>query len=276
MTCQVLLFGGSGMVGTALQSVLRERGHAVIAPSRQIFDAVHNQNEFPALIGRSTVVVNAATVKDARNTSAHAVNAEFPHFLAEQCNRRDVPFLHLSTDAVFSGASGPFFEDSPIDGATPYGRQKAAGEPVSALVIRFSVVGPEQRGFSALLCWLLAQRNRCDGYTTHLWNGLTSPELARILGQIIEEGFTPGVRHLFSDTVSKRQLLTMAAEAFNRSVSVQEVSSPPRDQRLATRHPKWLARHRPRPLAEQIADLPSWSDERGHWQVRKSQASAKA
>ena len=63
------------------------------------------------------------------------------------------------------------------------------------------VVGPELRRFESLLCWFLRCEGGCQGYVDHLWNGLTSLELARVLGDIIEGDIRPGVRHLYSEDV---------------------------------------------------------------------------
>jgi dTDP-4-dehydrorhamnose reductase len=80
------------------------------------------------------VVVNAAAytaVDDAQGDRAlaYAVNAEGPGFLAEECCRRRIPLIHLSTDYVFDGTSvAPYREIDPINPINVYGCSKAAGE----------------------------------------------------------------------------------------------------------------------------------------------------
>ena len=77
--------------------------------------------------------------------------------------------IHLSSDMVFDGASGPFEEDAPLSPITDYGRAKAeaerrvrAGHP-GAIVVRtsllFRVTPPDPR----TAIWLAAAR-RGDAY----------------------------------------------------------------------------------------------------------------
>jgi dTDP-4-dehydrorhamnose reductase len=116
-------------------------------------------------------VVNAAahTKVDACETEpelAYQVNALAPAAFAEALMERDVRFLHVSTDYVFSGdQSRPYREDDPTDPRTVYGKTKRAGEitvlgiHASALVVRTSwVFGPGQNFVGAILGQAEARR----------------------------------------------------------------------------------------------------------------------
>lgn len=64
---------------------------------------------------------------------AHTINAEAPGAMAEAAARIDVPFLHVSTDYVFSGAgSEPWHPDDTPAPLNTYGASKLAGEQAVA------------------------------------------------------------------------------------------------------------------------------------------------
>jgi dTDP-4-dehydrorhamnose reductase len=195
------------------------------------------------------------------------VNAEFPHELARLCADAGVKLVHLSSDGVFSGRGGPYDESSTPDPDDEYGAQKLAGEPSFGLVLRTSIIGPERRGFEALLCWLLAQQGTVSGYSDQLWNGVTSVALAHAIADVVARGPLPnGVRHVFADDVTKQELLIRIARAFGREMIIQPARAPvARDRRLRTRYPQFLSACRLLPLDEQLAELPSLTDERGRW-----------
>jgi hypothetical protein len=105
------------------------------------------------------------------------------------------------------------------------------------------------------------------GYTDQLWNGVTSVALARAIGGVVARGPLPnGVRHVFADDVTKQDLLIRIARAFGRETIIQPARAPvARDRRLRTRYPELLTACGLPSLEEQLAELPSLADSRGHW-----------
>lgn len=81
-----------------------------------------------------TMVVNAAayTAVDKAETdasTANAVNAAGPSYLAAECQRRGIPLIHISTDYVFDGTQKePYLETDPVSPIGVYGKSKAEGE----------------------------------------------------------------------------------------------------------------------------------------------------
>ncbi|WP_426955056.1 dTDP-4-dehydrorhamnose reductase [Muricoccus radiodurans] len=132
---RVLVAGRTGQLALELLARLPADGHTVVAREAPELDLTD-----PASIARTVeetrpeAVVNAAayTAVDRAETErdlAHAVNATGAGALAAAAAARNLPFVHLSTDYVFSGAGGaPYAEDAPTGPLGVYGETKLAGE----------------------------------------------------------------------------------------------------------------------------------------------------
>lgn len=148
---KILQFGRTGQVATAVQAAARE-GIEIVSLSRAECDL-----EDPAAIrwaiqaAKCDLVLNTAAFTnvdpaESRPDEAFAVNATAPGVMAEACASRDLPFVHLSTDAVFDGLTDRAYVEA--DEARPinvYGRSKLAGEQAvlahsRAVVLRISWV----------------------------------------------------------------------------------------------------------------------------------------
>lgn len=77
----------------------------------------------------NAVAYTAVDLAETDETKAHLINAETPGAIARASAERGLPFVHVSTDYVFSGeGSAPFSPDDPTAPLGAYGRSKLAGE----------------------------------------------------------------------------------------------------------------------------------------------------
>nr|WP_295111673.1 dTDP-4-dehydrorhamnose reductase [uncultured Caulobacter sp.] len=148
---KILQFGKTGQVATAVQAAARE-GVEVIALSRADCDLENPEGIRAAILAADCdLVLNTAAFThvdpaEARPDEAFAVNATAPGAMAKACAERGLPFVHLSTDAVFDGLTDHAYVET--DEAKPinvYGRSKRAGEQAvlahpKAVVLRISWV----------------------------------------------------------------------------------------------------------------------------------------
>lgn len=133
---KILLLGKTGQVATAFQAAARGREDVeVIALSRADLDLENTDAIRAAILGTDCdLVLNAAafTQVDRAETlagEAFAVNARAPGEMARACAERDLPLVHLSTDAVFDGLTDrPYVETDAPSPINVYGRSKLAGE----------------------------------------------------------------------------------------------------------------------------------------------------
>jgi len=145
----ILLTGGSGQLGTALQRLL----DTALAPGRDDLD-LSRPGSLPEVIERlrPSAIINCAAYTDVDRAEeepglAMTVNCEAVRVLAGAAASAGIPFVTFSTDYVFDGtAPAPYVESSPTAPINAYGASKEQGERAAlaahpeALVIRTSWV----------------------------------------------------------------------------------------------------------------------------------------
>ena len=137
---KILVLGASGMAGHVISLYFKEQGYDVIGFTRRpisfckniIGDAMKPEEVKAAILGDDfDVVINAIGVlnQDAENHKSTAVmlNGFLPHFIADTLRESKTKLIHMSTDCVFTGNTGPYYEDSFPDGKIFYDRSKAIG-----------------------------------------------------------------------------------------------------------------------------------------------------
>ena len=181
------------------------------------------------------------------------LNSYLPNFLADRYK-----LIHVTTDCVYSGDKGSYVESDPHTELDLYGRSKSLGEPANAMCLRTSIIGPEQSGRNlSLYEWFMSQQGSTNGFTNHLWNGCTTRTLAYCILKIIEENlYVNGVRHIYSDTVSKYNLLQLFNTRKNPMTEIKPVEALSKvDRTLSTEYPEFLKLFNLPSIEEQIKEL---------------------
>jgi len=149
------------------------------------------------------------------------INAYLPHFLEKITKNSQCKVIHISTDCVFSGLKGGYFESDLKDGEGFYSQSKALGEIVNNkdLTIRTSIIGPELNSSGiGLLHWFLQQKNEISGYNCAFWSGVTTLELAKFIHFVLtSNGTLDGIFHLTNNTkINKYSLLEIFKSVFKK------------------------------------------------------------
>ena len=227
-TSRILIFGGSGQLGTALVRELGARGSSVAAPVRSEIDLLVDPLG-PALEARRpTVVVNATAYNDVAGAelvsgrrAAFRLNRDVPAELSGISARLGIPFVHVSTDYVFDGRKQePYREDDTAAPLQVYGLSKLEGERAvlranpAALVARTSTLyGRGRRGGSNFVDAVLA-RARASKALEVVRPPVSSPtyagDLAAALLALMDAQAT-GVVHVVNSGACSR--FELAAEA---------------------------------------------------------------
>ena len=243
---RVLVLGSTGMLGSAVEQVLRESGVDVLTASRTQgvrFDGEElGSAELIAAtgLGAGDYIVNCvgltkARIDESSRTSrdlAVKLNTEFPSNLAAAAEQGGIRVVQVATDCVFSGTTGNYSETSGHDALDVYGKTKSLGEVPSENVmhLRCSLVGPEIGRSSLFFEWVRNQPQgaKVSGYTNHIWNGLSSRAFGKVVSGIIQKDlFSAGVQHLApANRVTKDELVRMELAALGRGdVLVQSVAA---------------------------------------------------
>ena len=268
-----LVLGSSGMAGNMLCAYLSESGYDVTGLSRRgsklVKDIKGDATDFGFLrgvleAGEYDIAVNCIGVlnRDAeeRKDLAALLNGCLPHVLAEITQSSPTRIIHLSTDCVFAGNTGPYLEDSFPDGATFYDRSKAMGEldDEKNLTLRQSIVGPDPNPEGiGLLNWFMAQEETAVGFTNAIWTGLTTLELAKAIEACAIDGSTGLVNMVPDAAISKFDLLKLFNKHLrHNSLAIDPVGEPRIDKTLARTNT--AASFRPKEYVLQVEEMASW------------------
>lgn len=229
---KIAVLGATGMAGHVIALFLEERGYDVYRMSRSITPSDKNiqidASDFPKLIQwleeiKPDVIVNSIGIlqreADARPDIAIQMNAYLPRKLEQQFKDTSTKLIHLSTDCVFSGATGGYSEESFPDGMTMYDRSKALGEVINAkdLTFRMSIIGPDtDLNGTGLFNWFMKQQGLTNGYSKALWNGVTTIELSKAIEAAIKQELS-GLYHLTPNgKINKLDLLLLFQREFGK------------------------------------------------------------
>jgi dTDP-4-dehydrorhamnose reductase len=262
---KVFVIGASGMLGKYVSAYL-SRNFEVISLTRDKLNAAKVDKEQIVNILKDLnpisgdVIVNCAGVIKPRVDelgveNALLVNSVFPHYLSYASSCLSLKLVHITTDCVFSGLKGKYTESDFHDVHDIYGRSKSLGEPNNCTVIRTSIIGEETGNKRSLIEWIKSNRGKSVfGYTNHFWNGLTCLQVAKVIGEMIENNiFWQGVRHVFSpDTLNKYELVSLVSTIYELEIQVKPQNTPEMcDRSLATNFPTFKIPH----LESQIREM---------------------
>ena len=131
---KILVFGHSGQVATELRALDSDdiQINALARADADLTDpaacaAAINAHAPDAVINAAAYTAVDKAESDAE--TAQVINADAPAIMARTCAARDIPFVSISTDYVFSGAGNtPWAPGDPTDPQSAYGRTKRDGE----------------------------------------------------------------------------------------------------------------------------------------------------
>ena len=155
---KILITGAFGQLGHSLQSVLSKKSnYELICTGRKVKKGqegipldIRNQVALKELINTTApdILINLAAMT---NVDACELNPKLAGEinvagLEHICDSFKGKIIHLSTDYVFDGTSGPYKEDDPLNPISIYGKTKLASEhillekDIKNLVIRGNVL----------------------------------------------------------------------------------------------------------------------------------------
>lgn len=193
---KILVTGGSGQLATSLR---KRAPDEVVIIGRPEFDFDRPESILEALARyRPSAIVNAAAwtavdLAESHEIEAKAANQTGPEIIARYCREARVPFIHVSTDYVFSGNKGaPYEESDPIAPCTVYGRTKADGEaavmaanPESVILRTSWVYAPHGKNFVRTMLNAGAKNPRLKVVADQRGNPTNADDLAEAVLTIV-------------------------------------------------------------------------------------------
>lgn len=240
---KIFVLGCNGMAGHLISLYLKEQGHEVIGFARTASKLLDNtivgdasdMNSIKNIVseGNYDAVINCIGLLNqfAENNKATAVllNGYLPHFLADITKGSKTRIIHMSTDCVFAGNDGPYFEDSLPNGTTFYDRSKAIGEINNDkdLTFRNSIIGPDiKESGIGLFNWFMKQNGPIGGFTGAIWTGVTTLTLAKAMDAALNQNLSGLFNLVNNESINKFDLCTL----FNKYFRNGEVVIYPNDK----------------------------------------------
>ena len=239
---RILITGAFGQLGHALQSILSKKSnYELICTGRKIKKGqkgipldIRNQVVLKELINTTApdILINLAAMT---NVDACELNPKLAGEinvagLEHICDSFKGKIIHLSTDYVFDGTSGPYKEDDPLNPISIYGKTKLASEhillekDIKNLVIRGNVLYDYSPHTSAsFLNWVVSSLKGNQEIKV-VEDQFNNPTWTRSMSDIIElsiENDLEGIIH-WGDSVhiSRFEFAKLIAKKFSLNESL--------------------------------------------------------
>ncbi len=267
---KLLITGASGLLGINL-ALEAMRGHEVIgidrgklrsAPFRVIKADILKRDEINSIINttRPDWFINCAAVANLEKCEedpiqARLLNTDLPGELAAACAKRNIPFVHLSTDSVFDGTKeGMYTEEDKPNPQGVYSRTKLDGERavgqvnLQAIIARVNFFGwslGAKRSLPEFFINNLSEGRNVNGFTDVIFCPMWVNHLAQTLIAMLEKDLH-GLYHVVgAQPMNKYQFGVEVARKFGLNESLIEPQSVERSGLTAKRsHNLWLSVHK--------------------------------
>jgi dTDP-4-dehydrorhamnose reductase len=233
MINNIIIFGTNGMLGRYIYKYFTNKNEynitSIMRDEYTVDSDNFNQLEQLLLsknINENTCVINCIGIIPQRFVGKedyyYIINSIFPQYLSKICSKYGTKLIQPTTDCVFNGSKGKYIETDFHDETNNYGISKSLGENIDATIIRSSIIGEEIYNKKSFIEWVKNSNGTINGWTNHLWNGITCLEYCKVVEQIIKENlFWKGVRHILSPTEkSKYELANIIKDVYNLDIII--------------------------------------------------------
>lgn len=280
---KLLITGASGLLGINLaleamdehEVIGVDRGKLKSAPFPVIKTNFFNTNAFEPMLDSTKPdwVINCAALANLDECEKHPdqakiLNTDLPRELAIACAKRNIKFIHLSTDAVFDGTKeGAYTEDDAPNPQIIYSQTKLDGERAvqqanpQAIVARVNFFGWSlggRRSLGEFFVNNLSEGKNVNGFTDVIFCPMWVNHLAQTLVAMLEKDLH-GLYHVVgAQAMNKYQFGVEVARKFGLRESLIEPQSVERSALTAKRsHNLWLSVHK---LSTDLGrEIPSFS-----------------
>ena len=239
MKRRILIPGVSGLLGLNFAHTCAETDEVVGTvnsnPLKKVpfqtmnydFSSLHNLEDLFEEV-KPDMVVNCVAIanldaSEKQPELAKKLNAELPGKLAEITKKLSIPFIHISTDAVFDGKKGNYTEEDKTNPINIYAATKLVGEEIvsssnpDAIIARVNFYGWSLSGKRSL-CEFFFNNLKAGiplkGFNDLFYNPMMVTDLAEILLEMVEKNLA-GIYHVSTDeSLSKYDFGCRFADVF--------------------------------------------------------------
>src|SRR5215207_9726772 len=267
---KLLITGASGLLGINLAlEAMREhevfgvdRGKLQSAPFPMTRTNFFNSNAFESALDATQPdwVINCAALANLEECEKHPdqakiLNTNLPAQLATACAKRNLKFIHLSTDAVFDGThTGEYSEEDIPNPQGVYSQTKLAGEHAvldanpNAIIARVNFFGWSlggRRSLGEFFVNNLSEGRNVNGFTDVIFCPMWVNHLSQTLLEMLEKDLH-GLYHVVgAQAMSKYQFGLEIARKFGLKGSLISPKSVEGSGLTAKRsHNLWLSIHK--------------------------------
>lgn len=243
---RLLITGVSGLLGINLALQAVHKGFDVVGwtnshtlkgtPFKQEIVPLENLESLPAALQNASpdAVIHCAAianldVAEQNPELTDLVNAQAPGVLAQAAKNMGIPFVQISTDAIFDGSKGNYSEADLPNPRNTYAQSKLAGEEAvgqafpETLIARVVFYGWSISGKRSLAEFFfnnLSQGKRVNGFTDSIFSPLYVRDLADLLLEALSKNLN-GTYHFFSkESLSKYDFGVALAKRFGLDESL--------------------------------------------------------
>ncbi|MFL3027560.1 MAG: dTDP-4-dehydrorhamnose reductase [Candidatus Neomarinimicrobiota bacterium] len=255
---KILITGAFGQLGTSLCEVLSNKSILATGRVMTLTEKYHcmelditNQENVKELIRnyKPDIIIHLAAMTDVDGCeknpeTAFEINVGATENLLKNFNGK---FIYVSTDYVFDGEEGPYYEDDKVNPVSVYGRTKLYGEnlvqesDLEWIILRSNIIfSYNDRTKASFVNWVVDSLKKKQMITVvnDQWNNPTwTNDLANVMSMMIEKNICGIYHYGGGDFLNRYEFAKMIASAFSLD---RELIKP-----ITTLELNWLAQ---RPL----------------------------
>lgn len=235
---KIIILGGTGLLGQALQKEIKKREYNVVTVARQNADYcidIANDVELKRIIIeiKPSIVINACAIVnhkicDENPDLAYVTNARPSSILSNLAREYNFKYVYISTDGYFNGdKNSKHSESSQIELLNEYARTKYIGEIFAltnknSLIVRTNIVGfrckNDQPTFVEWVIESLKNKEDMTLFDDYYTSSISTTQFSKVLLDIIEKDISGVLNIASSEVFSKKEFIENLAKIFNFSL----------------------------------------------------------
>jgi dTDP-4-dehydrorhamnose reductase len=271
---QILLFGGSGILGSEVLRYLNAESYEYVAPTSTDLDIRDKEQLFKFISElKPSWIINCAawTNVDGAESSfreAWELNSIAVKNLGTAAGLVGCKVIHISTDYVFYGeSSNPYDESSPVNPVNKYGESKLEGENAlldvapEAYVIRTSwLYGTSGKNFVKTIAGKAIKNEEARVVNDQIGSPTSARDLAGAIMSIVSNQPEPGIYNYSNE--GSCSWFEFAQRIYERVGANPSLVSPISSDslNLIARRPRYSLLSKEKWKSSGLAEVPRWED----------------